>query len=154
MRKHHLQWLAEELGWLASGVTLESDAAYRLRTMSHPHFDHYWTWMDAPSTEYTLTPTAARVWYACDGTVSFGGASDIPQLTFTVTADGRREALAELLAQQEFEPMVWDRRVGLTHHQTKRWLEWIGEPTPGSEYKWCTDESAYEAERRAQQQNR
>jgi hypothetical protein len=39
--------------------------------------------------------------------------------------------------------MVWERRVALPRAQTKPWLSWLGDPTPGSEYKWCTDEAAY-----------
>lgn len=142
-RQRHLEWLSEELGWLARGVTYDSSETYRLRTMSHPNLGRYWTWMTAPSTGYSLTPTAARVWYACDGTISFGGASDVPQITFAATADAKRQAIGQLLAQRGFQPMIWDRRVALPREKTKPWLNWIGEPSPGSEYKWCTDEATY-----------
>lgn len=142
-RQRHLKWLAEELGWLSRGVTHDSSDTYRLRTMGHPYLGRYWTWMEAPSTGYSLTPPAARVWYACDGTISFGGASDVPQITFAATGDAKREAITQLLAQRGFEPMVWDRRVALPRAKTKSWLEWLGEPSPGSEYKWCIDESEY-----------
>ncbi len=143
-RQRHIEWLADELGWLARGVTYDSSDTYRLRTMSHPNLGRYWTWMEAPSTGYTLTPTAARVWYACDGTISFGGASDVPQITFAASSDAKREAIAQLLAQRGFEPMTWDRRIALPREKTKQWLSWIGDPSPGSEYKWCTTESRYQ----------
>ena len=115
---------------------------------SHPNLGRYWTWMEAPSTGYSLTPTAARVWYACDGTLSFGGSSDVPQVVFTATADAKRAAIRQLLAQRGFQPMEWERRVALPREKTKPWLEWIGKPAPGSEYKWCTDEATYRRLRR------
>lgn len=142
-RQRHLEWLADELGWLSRGVTYDSSDTYRLRTMSHPNLGRYWTWVEAPSTGYSLTPVAARVWYACDGTISFGGASDVPQITFAATSDAKREAVAQLLTQRGFDSMTWDRRVALPRAETKHWLDWIGEPSPGSEYKWCIDESTY-----------
>jgi hypothetical protein len=142
-RQSHIEWLANELGWLSRGVTYDSSEAYRLRTMSHPNLGRYWTWMEAPSTGYTLTPTAARIWYACDGTLSFAGSSDVPQITFAAKADKKRLALKDLLAHRGFDPLLWERRVALPREQTKQWLSWLGEPTPGSEYKWCTDEPQY-----------
>jgi len=111
--------------------------------MSHPILGQYWPWTTAPTTDYSITPTAARVWYACDGTISFGGASDIPQITFAASADSKRHAIAQLLSQRGFTPLVWDRRVALPRDETQAWLNWIGEPSPGSEYKWCIDEEAY-----------
>lgn len=66
-------------------------------------------WMETPSTGDSLTPTAARVWYPCDETVSFGGASDVPQTTFAAMSDTKREAVSQLLIQRGFEPIVWDR---------------------------------------------
>lgn len=146
-RRAHAEWLAEELGWLARGVTVDAGDTYRLRTMSHPNLGRYWTWTEAPSTGYSLTPTAARVWYACDGTISFAGASDVPQITFAASSDAKREAVAQLLSQRGFEPLTWDRRVALPREQTKPWLNWIDDPAPGSEYKWCTTEEAYQNSR-------
>jgi hypothetical protein len=134
-RREHLVWLARELCWLVRGVTFDASETYRLRTMSHSNLQRYWAWMDAPATSYSLTPTAARVWYACDGTVSFGGSSTVPQITSAAKADTKRLAIAKLLDKRGFEPMTWDRRVALPREQTKRWLSWIGDPSPGSEYR-------------------
>ncbi len=142
-RQPHLEWLADELGWLSRGVTRESDDTYRLRTMGHPNLGRYWTWMSGPSTGYSLTPTAARVWHACDGALSFGGSSDVPRIAFAATSDAKRDAIAQLLAQRGFQPQIWDRRVALPRAKTKPWLNWIGDPSPGSEYKWCVDEASY-----------
>ena len=102
---------------------LRSSDTYRFQTMSHPNLDRYWTWMEAPSTGYSLTPTAARVWYDCDGTLRFGGSSDVPQVVFTATADAKRAAIRQLLAQRGFQPMEWQRRVALPHEKTKPWLK-------------------------------
>ena len=142
-RLEHLQWVSAEVDWLARGVTYDSSDTYRLQTMSHPNLGRYWTWREAPSTGYSLTPIAARVWDACDGTLSFSGASNVPQVVFTATADAKRAPITQLLAQRGFQPMEWERRVALPCEKTKPWLEWLGKPASGIEYKWCADEATY-----------
>jgi hypothetical protein len=45
--------------------------------------------------------------------------------------------------------MVWERRVALPIDETERFLNWLGDPTPGSEYKWTRDRDAYRQRRAA-----
>lgn len=43
--------------------------------------------------------------------------------------------------------MEWERRLALSFDDTVRFLDWVGDATPGSEYKWLLDRSEYERER-------
>lgn len=43
--------------------------------------------------------------------------------------------------------MVWDHRVALSFDETEAFLEWLGEPTPGSGYKRATEREEYERRR-------
>ncbi len=103
--------------------------------------------MEAPSTGDSLAPTAACVWYPCDETVSFGGAGDVPQTTFAATSDTKPEAVFQLLIQRGFEPIVWDRQVAPPRAKIKQRLNWIGDLSLRSDFKWCTNKSSYRDER-------
>ncbi|GGK84462.1 hypothetical protein [Haloarcula sebkhae] len=45
--------------------------------------------------------------------------------------------------------MVWDRRLALPFAETERFLQWLGDPTPGSAYKWAVEREEYERRREA-----
>lgn len=148
MREAHIEWVHDQLGWLSRGVTNDSRGAYRLRTMSHPHLGAFWTWQGTPPAEgWTLSRPIARIWYACDGSLEWPGQSDRPRVQWTISDEAKRTAVLRVLREEDYEPMEWERRVALPIEATDQWLEWVGPPTPGSEYKWATDRSEYEARR-------
>ena len=141
VRREHIAWLHDELGWLSRGVSrFEKDGStvYRLTTMSHPDLARYLAWRSAPpQSGWTLTRQAARVWYACDGSLSAAGrGGDTPQISFAAMDDGKRAALVAALDRARFAARSWERRVGLAESAVSRWLDWLGGPTPGSEHKW------------------
>ena len=141
VRREHIAWLHDELGWLSRGVSrFEKDGStvYRLTTMSHPDLARYLAWRSAPpQSGWTLTRQAARVWYACDGSLSAAGrGGDTPQISFAAMDDGKRAALVAALERAGFDPHSWDRRIGLAKSAVSRWLDWLNDPTPGSEHKW------------------
>jgi len=149
MRRPHIEWLHNQLGWLSRGITRDADGAYRLRTLSHPTFGRYWTWMDNPPAEgWTLTRPIARIWYACDGGLEWPGDSDRPRAQWTITDDSKRTACAQQLHERGHGVMVWDRRLALSFDETEDFLGWLGESTPGSEYKWALNREDYEQHRR------
>ncbi|KAB7518806.1 hypothetical protein [Halosegnis rubeus] len=147
MREQHARWIHDELGWLSRGVEQMEGGAYRVRTVVHPRFGRYLTWSGGdgvPTTGWELTPRAARPWYACDGGFSFTSAGATGQVTFPAATDARQRALERLLGRAGFRALRWDRRVALPRSVTQRWLDWLGEPTPGSEHKWATSKDEYE----------
>ena len=148
MRREHIRWIHEQLDWLSRGITRDSRGAYRLRTLSHPVFHQFWTWMDAPPIDgWTLSRPTARCWYACDGGLEWPGTSTQPRATWTITDDTKRAACKRVLRERDYDPMEWERRLALSFDETERFLEWLGEPTPGSEYKWALDRDEYERQR-------
>ena len=141
----HIEWCHDQLGWLSRGITEDTEGTYRLRTISHPAFGRYWTWMDGPPTEgWELTRPIARCWYACDGGLEWPGTSSQPRAQWTITDDSKRATCAQKLREQGYDPMVWDRRVALSFDETEDFLTWLGEPTLGSEYKWELEYEAYD----------
>ncbi|MBX0288724.1 hypothetical protein EGH22_20550 [Halomicroarcula sp. F28] len=148
MRRAHIEWIHEQLGWLSRGITRDDSGAYRLRTLSHPVFGRYWTWMDGPPAEgWTLSRPIARCWYACDGGLEWPGTSTRPRAQWTITDDAKRAACKRVLREQDYDPMEWERRLALSFDETECFLEWLGEPTPGSGYKWTLDRDEYERRR-------
>ncbi len=55
--------------------------------------------------------------------------------------------LQAALAEQGYDVMAWDRRLALPFEETAQFLEWLGEPTPGSEHKWAIEHEEYERRR-------
>lgn len=123
-RLEYLKWFSDELRWLTRGITYDSSEIYRLRTTSHPNLWRYWTWMEAPSTGHSQAATSRACSIGYDGTLSFGGTTDVSQITFAAKADAKREAIAHLLAQRCFKPIIWDR--GLRFSSNERNPGWIG----------------------------
>jgi len=104
--------------------------------------------MDAPPIDgWTLSRPTARCWYACDGGLEWPGASTQPRATWTITDDTKRAACKRVLRERDYDPMEWERRLALSLDETERFLQWLGEPTPGSEYKWALDRDEYERHR-------
>jgi hypothetical protein len=144
VRRAHIEWLHDELGWLSRGVSrYHKDGArvYRLQTMSHPALGEYLSWRSAPPRSgWTLTRQAARVWYACDGSLSAAGRDGgTSQISFAAMDEEKRHALVAALQRAGFAASSWSRRVGLPVAAVREWLEWIGDPPPGSEHKWRLD---------------
>lgn len=151
-RERHIRWVHDQLGWLSRGVEQTDRGEYRVRTVAHEGFGRYLTWTGhnaAPSTGWELTPTAARCWYACDGGLSFTSPNATGQVTLPAQTDRQQRALSRLLARVGFSAVQWERRVALPRAETEQWLEWLGEPTPGSEYKWATSAIEYRALRKS-----
>lgn len=136
-----IEWMHEHLGWLSRGVTetqREGNDLYRLRTMSHPGLDRYWTWGSAIPSGWELTPRTARPWYACDGAMTFGGIDrDQRQVTLSATDDEFRETAVSLLETAGYDAEARDRRVEFRKSEIGNWLDWLGDSVPGVEHKWA-----------------
>lgn len=137
----------DQLGWLSRGVTVtqrQGDDLYRLRTMSHPDLDRYWTWATEVPSDWVLTRRAAQPWYACDGAISFTGRNnDQRKMTFSATDGQFRESAISLLNEAGYDVGEWNRRIFLPKSQITNWLDWLGDPVPGVEHKWAKSPSEY-----------
>lgn len=145
IRYRHIGWLHDRLGWLSRGITVteredtQNGVLYRLKTMSHPDLDRYWT-ID----EYDLSPRKSlRVVYACDGNLSFAGK---PRTSRRVAfrAAGSRDALQTALDDYGIRSTYTeDDRVSVISEDVGKLLELVAPPTPGSEYKWADNLTEY-----------
>ena len=143
VRRVHVEWLHDELGWLSRGITRFEHAdterwVYRLATMAHADLGRYVAWQEAPpKAGWELSRPVARVWYACDGSLSWSGReTSIPQVSFAAGDDRKCAALVAALERAGFEAHGWKRRLGLATGDVGAWFAWLGDPPPGSEHKW------------------
>jgi hypothetical protein len=70
-----------------------------------------------------------------------------PRITYSAVDDARRERIAKLLGEIDVEVRAQAERVAVVSGDVDAYLEWLGEPVPGVEYKWATDRETYEARR-------
>ena len=150
VRREHALFCHQQLGPLSHGVTRtdppKTDGPlYRLRTHAHPGLDRYWRWSDGIPGDVTLSRRGARLWYACDGTIEFGGSATAPKIAVRAVAPDRRATVARLLRGLPISLDVRENagRVAVVSEAVPRLLRYLGSPTPGSAHKWCLDEQVY-----------
>lgn len=82
-----------------------------------------------------ITPDKARIWYAGDGTLTPNGYCII----YAHNEVDRTDFMESLFDDTPFNPSFnYTGGGGLqfTKEESKEFLEWLGEPVPGYEYKW------------------
>lgn len=137
--------------------TLQDDSEYKktyiIQIRAHPHLDQYSDWYgekngrqvvkDVP--EIDISPIMAKVWYCSDGHMSFdendGGHSVLTSENFST----HNERLANSFIGGDFGfhteyDGVPDACIKFNRSGTQKFLNWIGEPIDGFEYKWCSED--------------
>lgn len=153
---------AKVLDWLCSGVVVDQQPSndhndvYRVSTWSHPSVDGFADWEKLPSPQgrsppesVDLSPEPARWWYAHAGGMQFSHTNGGATITFSAQGDGRKAWICRLLEGAGFEPVVAQKRVQLPPNQSRRWLDWVGDPVRGSEHKWATNPIVYQTLRKS-----
>jgi len=150
VRREHVLFCHRQLGPLSHGVTRterpDTDGPlYRLRTHAHPDLDRYWRWSEGIPEGVTLSRRGARLWYACDGTIEFGGRAINPKIAVRAVGGDRRATVARLLREFPIPLDVRENagRVTVVSEAVPRLLRYLGPPTPASTHKWCLDERVY-----------
>lgn len=155
-----LEWLKEQLKWLVGDIKEKSSAeemnrmaikagysnnpdclsAHRLRTMAHPDIRKYENWygeIKSVPESVEFDKTLIKLWYCGDGTLHWGRDMESPSTAvITKTTDGK-EQIADRLRSIGFKCNIRDR--GITMVNYKEFLDWMGNPVPGFEYKWCCE---------------
>lgn len=123
-------------------VTEESEfkPMYRLRTRSHPWFQNLADWYKSGEKRYptdlTLNKRQAKMWYVCDGGLQVReDCADRAQITAANEYD-RPELLVSLLDGCPVTPTFSTDRLVFSVEDTPVFLDWLGEPSPGFDYKW------------------
>jgi hypothetical protein len=150
VRREHVLFCHRQLGPLSHGVTWteppKTDGPlYRLRTHAHPGLDRYWRWSEGTPEDVTLSRRGLGLWYACDGTIEFGGRATNPKITVRAEPSDRRATVARLLRALPISLDVRENvgRVTVVSDAVPRLLRYLGPPTPASTHKWCLDERVY-----------
>ena len=160
--KEFLEYLDDSLGWITTGVSeyrsAEKSASmsdgdvsdyndvYVLQTRTMPQFNRYESWYgDGTKTlpsYLILTPDTARIWYACSGCLNWD--RRYPQSRPYVTISIRNivdntDHISKMFDESSFEytPKISEDSVRFDVGASKEFLEWIGDPLPGFEYKWA-----------------
>lgn len=151
--KEFIEWIDDEMGIFSTGVShrevedknRNDTWIVRLRNFSdiQDYKDWYSTGEKQFPDELVLTPLMTKVWYCGDGT--WDG-----RPCFAVTNENAREDFVRnLFEKKEFETIWYSKeskkenekkyaRVTISQHQTRDFLDWMGEPLPGFDYKWGT----------------
>lgn len=113
-----------------------------LRTCSHPQLNELREWYATGRKRYvedlTMTPTIAKMWYVCDGWLAKDEQStDRPRAAFKVSNESDRpEYLVRLFESAGFHAYHSHKHVMVSAHETLQFLDWMGDPPRGFEYKW------------------
>ena len=149
------EWLFAELDWLTHSLRRrtfdgEREPIYQVRTHAHTYLRQlrdrwYRDGEKCLQTGIDLSPRAGRVWWALAGGLEWTGEYDTQvRGTISAEADSRAAAITTLLERRGYDPTRLDRRVVLYGDDLRGWLDWIGSPVPGVEYKWALGRDAYE----------
>jgi len=148
------KWVDKNLGWLSCGVSKRQSAAeiaerfdgateesvlgpaYAVTTRRHPFFNSLRKWYSSGSKRFPddlkLTSTSACMWYVCDGSLHQDGRAQI----FSHDESDRSDYLISLFKEHEFNPNISGSNIYFSVDETPKFLEWVGPPVKGYEYKW------------------
>jgi hypothetical protein len=164
INREFLQHIDTTLGWLTTGVrlkksaetvakqTIERDrngwnlnsenfnAIYGTRTRRLPYFRKFNRWYNDTQKRYPesleLTPTIAKYWYAGDGTVNWMREYSARVVFACQNESDRPDFIRKLFTEAGFEVRQNRHMYYLSVDESKRFLQWMGDPVPGYEYKW------------------
>lgn len=163
--KTFLDWLYSELSPHSSSVRLAQSAEdsaksnrdngynpdakvenyrdiYSYRMITHPKINEiYERWYSGGDKVYPsdleLTPMRAKMWYVGDGGLNWGADSRRPSVGIAaVNEEDRNDNTRRMFRDAGFDPSVDGRYIRFNQSDTKRFLDWMGEPPDGFEYKW------------------
>lgn len=164
VNKQFLEWLSEELGDIIGHLSQRATAEeladknkeygytvnkenyndiYYLQSRAVPALNEFYEWYDSGQKRFpdslNLTPTIAKIWYCCDGSLCENEYCVI----YSANEIDRPEYLLNLFEDTPFNPSVHNGGGGViqfTKEESRALLEWMGEAPPGFEYKWDINE--------------
>lgn len=138
------EWLQEELGNIACPVRyVETDPhlkdKYSFNTVIHPLFIEFRDWYGDSGKlfpdDIDLTPLVAKVWYCCDGGLHWSGGNATPQFSAYNESENTQKVLS-YFSDTDFDPTFPSTTVRIPQFQSDQFLDWMGDPLPGFQYKW------------------
>lgn len=127
---------------------------YGIVSKAVPFFNKYDEWKRSGEKRWPedikFTPTRLKYLYACDGGLSWNKNSRSARSQLTSSTESQRLCeLRSLLQSLDIECSVYSDRIMMKPSTTDRFLDYLGDPVPGFEYKWCNNDlGLYEQKRR------
>jgi len=116
------------------------EAIYGTRTRRLPYFRKFKEWYEDSQKRYPsdleLTPTVAKYWYVSDGTLNWMRQSSVRVVFACQNESDRPEYITSLFNSVGFDVKQNKHMYYLSVEDSEQFLEWVGEPVPGFEYKW------------------
>ena len=164
IEKDFLEWVNGELGDVVSHITLRDSAEeaaeknrkygytvneenyndiYRLQSRALPVLNKYYKWYETGQKRFPdnleLNPTICKMWYCCDGSL----AQNESCVIYSANEIDRPEFLENLFKDSPLNPTISTGGGGAIkfgREESREFLEWLGSPPNGFEYKWNINE--------------
>lgn len=128
--------------WKESKETSSGNDVYRLLTVSHSSLSEFSDWYDNGDKIYpdnmTPTPEMMKWWYVGDGSMIWNEKASNGYVQISCCNESNNpEKLSDLFDKIGLSPTIYNGgEIALSVNETKKFLEYIGEPVRGMEYKW------------------
>jgi hypothetical protein len=145
--KKFLTWVHDKLGVFSTGVFRTYDEErdnwnkkkmYGVRTRSLEQLEEFADWYVSRTKTFPeskhLSPLEAKMWYVSDGCLKDLNGGQIT-IANCVQAE-QKETMEKMFSNGRFDVSYSSGEIRISTTQTKEFLEWIGDPVPGFEYKW------------------
>jgi hypothetical protein len=152
-KKTFVQYIRDQFGILATDVKTEKMftsysgeiTMYRVATRCLPELEEYADWYKPDGKRYPhdleLTPLIAKMWYVCDGGLN---KSESQRYTVQIACKDQKDRgdkIIELFDEVGFTAKWAGSQIYLRASDSQDFLEWIGDPVPGYEYKWDSNDN-------------
>jgi len=166
VNRQFLEWYDHQMGLFTTGVSLKKTAEelaennresgfspnakaenyhdmYTVWSRSHPYFSRLRSWYASGTKRipenFELTSKIAKFWYISDGYLDVDQNRTPRAAIRTRTESDRFKFLLDLFREHGFDPNFRRGTVRFSRDETPRFLNWMGNPPPGFEYKWVLD---------------
>lgn len=123
---------------------------YVLQTRTMPQFSMFESWYrdDRRRKHFpsyvVLNPMITRIWYACDGSLNYDRRYPGSRPHATIGVGDEMENIGNVLRMFDestfpHQPTVDNGSIRFSVDETEDFLDWMGDPPVGFEYKWHTD---------------
>jgi len=144
-----LQWFNNIMGQLTTGVKEHREKQkehhaqlYYCNTRTHSEFNKFSSWYQGstkkpPKIEFN--PLVVKCWYVSDGTVATPDHAR-PTVRFcSRKSENVKENMREPFLEFGFSPTWSGSQLVFDASESRRLLEWMGDPLPGFTYKWPSE---------------
>lgn len=114
---------------------------YRLRTVSHPHFNQFLSWYEGGKKVWPedihLSPNVLKHWYVCDGSLNTYSSNRFMRISTMNEVDNKEKVEQMFESSSLPAPDNWEEsRMVWGAENTKEILNYMGKSPPGFKYKW------------------